>query len=144
PPLQLADPKSGQHVLAEPPEDAADADVHFEDAQDVVAVFEADFERDVVDAHHFAAVDVDNLLVKQIAGDPQHVLVIMVGGEYFIAEPDAIERNGVALIVADGEPGRSGPDQKAVHTEGIDQRQNSAVPNAPDAALFQVIDRQTK
>src|SRR5262249_39849787 len=141
PPLEMADPESGKHILAEPTEDAADTHIHLEHAQDVVTILEADFEGDVVDADHFAPVDVDNLLVKQITANPQHVLVIMVGGEHFIAEPDTVERNGVTLIVADGEPGRSGADQKAVHAEGVDQWQNSTVPNTPNAALFQVIDR---
>ena len=91
--LQPADPARRQHALHQPPENAADADVHLEDIQqsstvpvDPVAVSIAvrvtDLEGDVVDAHHLAAVHVDDLLVEQIAADAQHVLVGMIRREH--------------------------------------------------------------
>ena len=39
-----------------------------------------DLHGDVGDAHHFAAGDIDDLLVQQVARDAQHVLVVVVRG----------------------------------------------------------------
>ena len=50
-------------------------------AQGVAASFAGDLEGDVVDAHHFAAVHVDDLLIEQVAADAQHVFVVVVRGE---------------------------------------------------------------
>ena len=49
-----------------------------------------DFEGEIGDAHHFAAVDVDDLLIEQIARDAQHVFVVVIGNELFVAELDAV------------------------------------------------------
>ncbi len=109
-----------------------------------MAVLSADLEGDVVDAHNLAAVDVDDLLIQQVARDTQHVLVVVVGDENFIAEADTVKRNGSDLIVANGEPGRSGADQVPVDAKGIHQGHDSAVPNAADSSPLQVIDRQAQ
>ena len=44
-------------------------------------------ERDVVYTYDLAPVDVDNLLIEQVAPDPQHVLVIVIRRQYFIDQP---------------------------------------------------------
>ena len=100
--LQPADPARRQHALKQPPEDAADADVHFQHVQRVARPVVMDAQGDVVDAHHFAAVDVDDLLVEQVARDAQHVLVVVVGDELLVVERDAL-----AEVRWSG-PGRSG------------------------------------
>ena len=51
-----------------------------------------DVHGDVVDAHHLAAVDIDDLLIEQVAADAQHVLVVMVGEELLVAELNAPSR----------------------------------------------------
>ena len=52
-------------------------DVDFEHVQRCRAVRPwLDLQGDVGDPHHFAAVDVDDLLVQQVAHDAQHVLVV--------------------------------------------------------------------
>ena len=52
---------------------------------------------DIGDAHHFAAVDVDNLLIEQIALDAQHVLVGVIRIKLFVAELDAAASEIVAI-----------------------------------------------
>ncbi len=57
---------------------------------DVAGSVVLDFEGDIGDAHHFAAVDVDDLLVEQVARDAQHVFVVVIGDELFVAQLDAV------------------------------------------------------
>ncbi len=89
--LQAADQLSRQHALRHAAEDAAQADVHVDDADHVVVGFMVDVESDVGDAHHFAALAVDDLLVEQVAHQAQHVLVGVVRRELFVFEEDAFE-----------------------------------------------------
>ena len=49
-----------------------------------------DFKGKIGDAHHLAAVDIDDLLIEQVARDAQHIFVVVIGNELFIAERDAI------------------------------------------------------
>ena len=91
--LQPANQPARKYTLHQPAKNAAHADVHFEHPQNVAAVFLTDFKRDVVDANHFAALCVDNLLVEQIADQAQHVLVGVVRGQVLVAQVNAVERN---------------------------------------------------
>jgi hypothetical protein len=50
-----------------------------------------DFKGDVGDAHNFPAVSVDDLLVQQIAHQPQHVFVGMIGSELLVFEVNSVE-----------------------------------------------------
>ena len=102
------------------------------------------FKRDVVDPHHLAAVDVDNLLVEQVAPHAQHVFVGVIGEELLVAELDAIKADQRNLVVADRKPGATGAYQKAVHAGLMDQRNECCVPNPADAPVFQVVDRQVE
>ena len=101
PRLQPAHPARRNRPLHQPAEDAAHADVDIQHPQNVAVVLLADFKRDIGDADHFAALRVDNLLIQKIAGGAQHVLVGMVGREVFVAEKNAVERNGADLVVTD-------------------------------------------
>src|SRR5262249_16138270 len=122
--LQPPDPKPRNDVLKQTPKDAADAYIDLEHAKSVMLVLPADVESDVIHTHKFASVDVDNLLIEKIPGDAQHVLVIMVRREELVVQADALERNGLHLIVANGEPCRARADQKAIDAKGIDHREN--------------------
>ena len=94
---------------------------------------------DVVDAHHFAAGDVDDLLVQQVAPDAQHVLVVVVRDEHLVAEEDALgEADGADLIVADGEPGIAAAHQQAVDAGGADQRDQGGIFDPADAPALEV------
>ena len=68
-----------QHSLEQPPENATDPDVHLDHRQDVALAVMMNAHGDVGDAHHFPAGDVDNLLIEQVAADPQHVFVVVIG-----------------------------------------------------------------
>jgi hypothetical protein len=59
------------------------------DGEDIALAVVVDAHGDVGDAHHFAAGDVDDLLVQQVAADAQHVLVVVVGEQLLVAELDA-------------------------------------------------------
>ena len=83
---------------------------------------------DIGDAHHFAAGDVDDLLIQQIAADAQHVLVVVVGDELLVAELDApVEGDGADLVEADGEPGVAAAHQEAVDAGGVFARDQGGV-----------------
>ncbi len=68
------------------PENAADADVDLQHPQDLRLILVAQLKRHVIDANYLAALRVDNLLIQQVAREPQHVFVRMVRGEIFIAQ----------------------------------------------------------
>ena len=137
--LQPPDPARREHALRQPPEDTADADVHFEDGEDVALAVVVDAHGDVVDAHHFAAGDVDDLLVQQIAADAQEALVVVVGHELLVAQLNApAEGDGTHLIVADGEPGVSSAHQEAVDARGVERRHQGGILHPPDAPAFEV------
>ena len=63
----------------------------------VAVVVAPDVERDVGDAHHLAAVRVDDLLVEQVAHEPEHVLVVVVRRQLFVVEEEAVEADGAHL-----------------------------------------------
>src|SRR5947208_2612296 len=65
--LELTDPAPREHPANQPAEDAAKADVHLQDVENIGAVLLAALERDIVDAHHFTAMGIDDLLIEQIA-----------------------------------------------------------------------------
>ena len=46
----------------------------------IKAVAVLNIESNVVDADYFAAIDVDDLLIEQVAPNAEHVLIRMVGG----------------------------------------------------------------
>ena len=91
------------------------------------AVLLAELKGHVVDADHFAALRVDDLLVQQIAHQAQHVLVGMIGREVFVAQMNAIERNGVDLIVTHREQGPVAADQKTIDADRVDQGNDGGV-----------------
>ena len=53
------------------------------------SIFLAQLESHVVDADHFAALRVDDLLVQKVAREPQHVFIGMVRRQVFVAQMDA-------------------------------------------------------
>ena len=71
---QRAQRERRDDALREPPDGAARADVDRDDVQQQVAVDRRRFELDVVDAHDLAAVDVDDLLIEQVALQEQHAV----------------------------------------------------------------------
>ncbi len=52
--------------------------------------FLADFKGDIGDAHHLAALRIDDLLIEQIPHHPQHVFVGVVRREDFVAQENAV------------------------------------------------------
>ena len=66
-------------ALGEPADGAARADVDGDDVQREVAVDGRRIDLDVVDAHDLAAVDVDDLLVEEVALEEEHAVGRRVG-----------------------------------------------------------------
>ena len=64
----------GTTPFDEPADGAARADVHGDDVEHEVAVDRRRVELDVVDADDLAAVDVDDLLIEQVALEQQHAV----------------------------------------------------------------------
>ena len=128
-----------QNALQDAAEDAADADIDFEHVEGVAHAIVLDRHGDVVDADHFAAGDIDDLLIQKVAGDAQEVLIVVVGDEDLLAELDAFgEGDGANLIEADGEPGIGAADQEAVDAGGVDDGDHGGVLDPADAAAFEV------
>jgi len=107
-----------------------------------MAAFLGDEERDVGDADHFAALNINDLLVEQIAYQPEHVLIVVVRREQFVAQVESVQRDRANLIVADGEPGPASPYQVAVHADGVDEGDQRGVLDAADAPALEVEDLQ--
>ena len=101
-------------------------------------------EADIGYADHFAAVDIDDLLIEEIALDAQDVLVGVVWIELFVAELDAGERDGCDLVVADGKPGGSGTHKIPVNAGGVNEGDDADVFDPADPALLQVEDGQAE
>ena len=139
--LEGTDPKRRHHTLDEAAEDAAEPDIDFVDQQGI-ALVPFHVQGDVVDADHLATVDIDNLLVQEVALHTQHVLIGVVRVEALVGELDSVgERDAGDLVVADREPGAPGGDQKPVNPGGVDEGDQGSIFHPPDAAMFQVIDR---
>src|ERR1035438_2082307 len=137
--LQAADPGGRQYALEHAAQDAANADIDVHHVERIAHAIEQDAHGDVVDADHLAAGDIDDLLVEQVAGDAQKILVVMVRDKDFLAELDAFgERNGVHLIEAYGEPGVGATHQEAVDAGGVDKGDHGGVLDPADAAAFEV------
>src|SRR5262249_34130888 len=141
--LESPDPNTREHALEETAKNGTYPDIHFQHPQDLVVIFAALFEGDVVDPHDLAPIDVDNLLIEQVAADAQHVLVVVVGSELFIGQPDAVERDCGDLIVTDGEPGAARSYKVAIHAESVGYRQNGSIAYASDPPAFEVVNRQS-
>ena len=74
-PLEQRPQRERRHdALRQAADGAAGADVHRDDADQEVAVDRRRFELDVVDADDLAAVDVDDLLIEQVALEQQHAV----------------------------------------------------------------------
>src|SRR5260370_3598603 len=86
------------------PENAADAHIDFHHAQNIVAVLGPDFKGDIVDAHYFVAVHVDDLLIQQVASDAQHILTPVVRSEHPLAPTDTLERDTLTRILPGPSP----------------------------------------
>ena len=128
--------RGGTTPCSQPPQYAAQPDVDVEDVDRVAIGFVLDLERDIGHPHHFAALPVDDLLIEQIADQPQHVLVGMIGRELFVLEVDPVERDGADLIVANGEPGPTAAHQKPVDAGRMDQGNNGGVFDQAQAAAL--------
>jgi hypothetical protein len=61
----------GDHAFEEPPDSATRTDIHAADSQDRTILGAVMMEIDVIDAHHLAAVNVNHLLVQQVAAEQQ-------------------------------------------------------------------------
>ena len=102
-PLEQRAQRERRHdALRQAADGAARADVDRDDVQQQVAVDRRRLELDVVDAHDLAAVDVDDLLVEQVALEQQHAVGRRV----------ALPRDGV---------GR-GADGRAARFDGVRRR----------------------
>ncbi len=141
--LNAPDPARPDQPLQQTAQNAADAYVDFEH-HERIAVVMPHFEAHVGDADHFTAVDVDDLLIEQIALQAQHVLVRMIGVEFFVAELDAVEGDVRNLVVTDGKPGTAGADEVAIDAGGVNQGDDGGIANPPDTTMFQVVDRQAE
>src|SRR5579863_5884320 len=139
----MPNPKSRHNPLKQSPQDAPYPYIHFED-HERLPLRPRHLETDVGNAHDFPAVYVDNLLVEKIALDAQHVLVRVIRIELFVAELDTVQRNGGNLVVTDRKPGRSRAHQIAVDPSGMNERDHGGVPDAADAPMLQVEDRQAQ
>ena len=85
----------GTTPFGEPADGAARADVDGDDVEQQVAVDRRRFELDVVDADDLAAVDVDDLLIEEVALEQQHA----VGGD--VALPGAQSLQAAPVAPAD-------------------------------------------
>src|SRR5438477_5847955 len=103
-----------------------------------------DLESYIGDSHHLAAKAVDDLLIEQVADQPQHVLVGMIRREHLILEVDSVERNRANLIVPDGEPGPASADQESIYAGAMNQRNNRGVFDEAQAAALQIKDLETQ
>ena len=121
-------------ALAEPAENAAEADVHLQNRQRAAIAVIVDSHGDVGHAHHLAAGHVDDLLVQQVAPDAQHVLVVVIRRELLVVQLDALAQDdGADLVVADGKPRIAAADQDAVDARGADHGNQGGVFHAADA-----------
>ena len=68
----------------------------------------------------------------------------MVRREDFVAQENAVERDGANLVVADLEPGRAAADQIAVDADRVDQRNDSGVFDHTDPAPLKVEDLEAE
>src|SRR5580698_8832009 len=118
--LQTPDQAARDHALRQPPEHAAQADIHVVYEQQIAVGFALNLESDVGDSNHFAAFAIDNLLVEKVADQAQHVFVGVVRSEQLVFEVNAVERNRADLIVFDGEPGPAAAEQKTIDAGGMD------------------------
>jgi hypothetical protein len=123
---------SGSTTLAHP-------DIDLQHGQRVPAAVVVDLHRDVVYPHHLAAVDVDDLLVEQVARDPHHVLVVVVRDELLVVERDAAaEGDGGDLVVPDDQPGVRAAHQETVDAGRVNERNDSGVFDSPDAFALKI------
>ena len=84
--LDPAHPARRNHTLHETAEDTAHADIDFEHIQLLIAVRLLDLERDIGYTNDLPAERIDDLLIEQVADDPEHVLVGMIRGELLVLE----------------------------------------------------------
>ena len=138
--LKPADQPRRQYPLHQPAEHAADADIHFEDTEHVVAVFAPDLEGHICDADHLAALCVDNLLVEKIPRHAQHVLVVVVGSELFVLKINPVKADRPDLIVPHREPGPVAADEVAVDAYRVDKRDQGGVLDAANGVTLKVVD----
>ena len=105
PTLEATDKIRGSHTLKEATNGARESDVDLGDAEFEVAVGAGFGEVDVIDADHFAASGVDDLLVEEVFLDGEEGLVGVIGFEGALGdvEIDAAGNDGGDLIVAGDE-----------------------------------------
>ena len=92
----------------EPPEQPGRPNVHGDELDRAVGVHEAQ----VVDAHDFAAVNVDDLLVHQVLAEPDLVRALLEAAD--------IDRSGAQTDARLGERGDGGPREKYLAAVGCD------------------------
>ena len=97
----------------------------------------------IVDADNFAAVDINNLLVEQIALDAQHVFIGMVRIELLVGKLYPAQGNPGDLIVTDRKPGSAPAHQNAVNPGRVDEGNNGGIANPANAPVFQIEYGQT-
>src|SRR5206468_1388400 len=144
--LQAANPLRRQHALENAAKNAARPDIDIEQGERVARALLHDPHGDVVDADHLAPGDVDDLLIQQVAPDAQHILVVVIRDEQFVAQVDsAFQADGTDLVVAQGEPRiASAAKQDAIDAGSVDQGDQGRVFHTSDAAALKVVDRHRK
>ena len=87
--LDLADGPVRKKALGQAPKGTLKTHTDLVDPQLLVAV-DRDAQSQVIDPDDLASVDIDNLLVEQILGEQQVVIVAVVGCDVLVRQADAI------------------------------------------------------
>src|SRR6185437_13275046 len=87
----------------------------------------------------FSTLRVNDLLIEQIANHSEHVFVGVIRGQALVLQVDAFGTDGLDLVVTDAQPARTGPHQKAVEADGVNQRYQRRVAKRSNTAAFQVV-----
>ncbi len=137
--LQGANSGRRGDAAEQPPDNGPDADIDFEDMQDLAAVLTFFQEGDVIDADHLAALGVDDLLIEQVANHAQHVFVGMIRSEALVFEVNTAGTDGLDLVISDAQPGGACAYEKAVKADGVNKRDERCIAECSNAAAFQVV-----
>ncbi len=84
------------------------------------------------------------MLVQQIAGQPQHVFVGMVGRQVLVAQMQPVKRQGFHLVVAHGEQRESPLIRKRSMRTGVHQWDQRGVTNDTQLAPLKVVDLEAE
>ena len=100
--------------------DTAQADIDLKHAEFITPVDRHSFKSNISDADHFAAMDIDDLLVEQVAAKAEHVIVAVIRDKLFVLQVDTVKGDGLNLIVTYGEPSPAAAKQVAIHANCVD------------------------